>query len=305
MKKCLHIGLSATPGTNNGLQKALRKVCDYREIHTSDPNLNARIFEECQAFRPDIVFMQIQTPNIVKPITMERIRPFVGKIINFTGDVREPVPDWYIDLGKHIDLTLFVSGDNVLEAKSRGINADWIQIGFDPEIFNDQVVPEQTADIVFMANNYSQFPLSAYRYEIAHALHKEFGSRFQLFGSGWDIPAQDCNESQERQAAILRGCKIAISCSNFDHSKYVSDRVLRIMGAGAFCLSHEFKDREELYDRHNNMTFFNSINEMVKLCHAYLYRDDLRNRLARNGYELTHKLYTWEAMINNILELCK
>lgn len=304
--KTLHIGLSATPNTNNGLQKAWKKVGEYREIHTSHPHLNSQIIADCKDFKPDIVFMQLQAPNIVHTATIRAIRHNVGKIVNFTGDVRDPLPSWYIDMGKEIDHSLFVSGNDVKTAQSMGINASWMQIGFDPEIFNDQVIPAtDVPEIVFMANNYHHFPLSAYRSEIAHALHKEFGNRFGLYGNGWKIPAKDCNDSQELQASILRGCKIAISCSNFNHSKYVSDRVLRIMGSGAFCLSHEFEGRGEVYDLGQEMVPFGSITEMIQLCRQFLEDNWTREYIAKNGYELTHHLYTWDCMINNIIELCK
>lgn len=301
--KIYHIGLCATPGTNNGLQRAFRKVSEYKEIFTGHPDLNNQIVKDVLEFKPDLVFMQIQTPNIVRLETIWAIKPHCGKIVNFTGDVRSPLPTWYIEMGKQIDLTLFVSHTDVDIALARGINADWIQIGFDETIFNNKVVPGKVADIIFMANNYNHFPLSSYRSNIAKALHKEFKDRFQLYGNGWTIPALDCNSSMEQQASILRGCKIAINCSNFNHSMYASDRLLRIMGAGAFCLSHNFEESFNLYNDGEHFALFDSIPEMIDMCYAYLDNEEERNRIASNGYKLTHKLYTWDSMINNLLKL--
>lgn len=303
--KIYHIGLCATPGTNNGLQRAFRNVSEYKEIHTGHGNLNAQIIKDCQSFRPDIVFMQVQTPNIIYAETMRSIRPFCGKIVNFTGDVRDPLPQWYLEIGKEIDLTLFVSYTDVDIALANGIKAEWMQIGFDDRIFNDSVVLKKTADIIFNANNYDHFPLSSYRKQIAYELKSEFGDRFQLYGSGWNIPALNSNGSMEDQASILRGCKIAISCSNFNHSQYVSDRVLRIMGAGVLCLSHRFKDYEKLYKDKETIAIFDSISDMIEKCYCYIEHDHERNLIARNGYLLTHKLYTWDSMINNLLKLCE
>jgi hypothetical protein len=303
--KIYHIGLCATPGTDNGLQRAFRKVSNYKEIHSSHHDLNNQIVKDIFTFKPDIVFIQIQASGIIKPETIKAIRPYCGKIVNFTGDVRSPLPSWYLEIGKLIDLTLFVSMEDVRIARSKGVKAEWIQIGFDELIFNDKVTPCKTADIVFTANNYGQFPLSKYRSEIAHALYKEFKDSFQLYGNGWMIKAEDSNYSMQRQAEIFRGCKIAISCSHFDHSMYVSDRALRIMGSGAFCLSHNFEDSEKLYNDGENIALFDSIPEMLELCHFYLQNDEERNRIAKNGYDLTHKLYTWDSMIKNIIRLCE
>lgn len=303
--KIYHIGLCANPGTNNGLQRAFRKVSEYKEIHTGHSNLNAQIIKDCEAFRPDIVFMQVQTPNIIHVETMRSIRPFCGKIVNFTGDVREPFPKWYIEIGKEIDLSLFVSMKDVGIAKVSGIEADWLQLGFDEEIYNDTAKPSVSAEIVFTANNYDHFALSKERSQVAHALKKEFGNRFQLYGSGWTIPSLDSNHSMQVQASVYRGCKIAINYSNYNHSMYVSDRCLKIMGAGAFCLSHDFKDHENLYENKKNIAIFNSIPDMIEQCYYYLENDQERNLIARNGYELTHKLYTWDSMIKNLIRLCE
>lgn len=301
--KIYHIGLCATPGTNNGLQRAFRNVSEYKEIFTGHPDFNNQIVRDVLSFKPDLVFMQIQTPNIIRLETIVAIKPHCGKIINFTGDVREPLPNWYIEVGKLIDLTLFVSQTDVAVSKSMGIKADWLQLGFDETIYNDNVKPVKSAEIVFTANNYDHFPLSKFRSDVAKALHYEFKERFQLYGSGWTIPSLDSNASMEKQASIFRGCKIAINCSNYNHSMYVSDRALKIMGAGAFCLSHTFQDSDNLYKDGEHFAVFDSIPEMIELCYAYLDDDQERNRIAKNGYDLTHKLYTWDCMINNLLKL--
>jgi spore maturation protein CgeB len=303
--KIYHIGLCATPGTNNGLQRAFKKVAEYKEIYTGHLDLNNQIVKDVSMFKPDLVFMQIQTPNIIHRETIWKMKPHCGKIVNFTGDVREPFPNWYIEIGKEIDLSLFVSHADVDIALARGIKADWIQIGFDETIYNDKIIPAKSAEIVFTANNYDHFPLSKYRSDLAKALSKEFKERFQLYGSGWTIPSLDSNASMEKQASVFRGCKIAINCSNYNHSMYVSDRMLKLMGAGAFCLSHNFEEFDSLYQDGEHFAVFDSIPEAVEMCYSFLDSDSERNRIAKNGYDLTHKLYTWDCMINNLLRLCE
>lgn len=302
--KTYHIGLCATPGTNNGLQRAFKSHAEYKEIHTSHKDLNNQVIKDCESFRPDIVFMQIQTPGIIHKETIRAIRNSCGKIVNFTGDVRDPLPSWYIEIGKEIDKTLFVSQTDVDIASARGIKAEWMQIGFDETIFKKTLI-EPSTDIIFSANNYSQFPLSKYRKSIAHALSDSFGNKFQLYGNGWDIPAIDTNASQQVQAAILRCAKIAVSCSNFDHEKYISDRTLRIMGAGTFCLHHYFKGCEDLYTDREHLVYFRSIPEMIDIAKYYLEHEEERERIARNGYELTHKIYTWDSFVKNVITLCE
>lgn len=297
--------MCATAGTNNGLQRAMRNASYYKEIFSGHPNLNDQIVRDCEEFEPDIIFIQIQTPGILNISTVKRIRHLCKKIVNFTGDVRSPLPEWYIELGREIDLTLFVSMEDVETARSKGIKADWLQLGFDDQIYNCEVSAKSSAEIIFTANNYDHFLLSKNRLEVANALQEEFKERFQLYGSGWKIPAINSNNSMEDQAAIYRGCKIAINYSNFNQSMYTSDRMLRIMGSGAFCLSHEFKDYEKVYTDKENIVVFKSIQDMIEKCYYYLENEKERNRIALKGYYLTHKLYTWDLMINNLIKLCE
>jgi spore maturation protein CgeB len=293
--KIYYIGLNA--GNGDGLERAFNKVSNCRWINTNDRNLNNRVIEECKEFKPDLVFIQVQSPGILNNSTLQNIRPFCGKIINFTGDVRDPLPNWYIETGKLIDLTLFVSMTDVRKSQDQ-INCDWIQIGFDDTIFNKHTEHVKSADIVFMANNYGSFPVSNYRKEIVSTLSNEFKGRFEVFGTGWNR-ANNINDSLLKQASVYRGCKIAINCSHYNHSMYSSDRILRIMGSGAFCLSHEFRDYDKLYADH--LAIFKNINDLVEKCHYYLENEEDRKRIANNGYEFTHTLYTWDRFVQNLI----
>jgi spore maturation protein CgeB len=109
----------------------------------------------------------------------------------------------------------------------------------------------------------------------------------------------------EEQSSNLRGCKIAISHSNFNHSKYISDRLLRIMGAGAFCLSHRFDDYQELYTEGKDIVTYSNTADMIDKCKYYLANEAERNKIASNGYDLTHKLYTWDSFVTNLIKICE
>jgi hypothetical protein len=293
--KIYHIGLNA--GNNDGLEKAFKKVSDYEFINTRDPHLNEKVINTCKEFMPDLVFIQVQQANVLHIETLRSIRPYCGKIINFTGDVRGPLPAWYIETGKHIDLTLFVSMEDVMKSKPY-INSDWIQIGFDDSIFNNKTAPLKSPEIVFLANNYGSFPLSNYRKDIAATLTKEFKNRFEVFGTGWNR-ARDFNSSLLSQAQIYRGSKIAINYSHYNHSMYSSDRILRIMGSGTLCLTHDFKGCDSLYG--DQLVKFSNLNDLVEKCHYYLNNENERKHIADKGYEFTHTLFTWDKFVKNLI----
>jgi spore maturation protein CgeB len=293
--KIYHIGLNA--GNGDGLERAFKKVANYKWINTKDKQLNQKVVLDCKEFKPDLVFIQVQSPGIINNPTLEALRPYCGKIINFTGDVRDPLPDWYLETGKNVDLTLFVSMNDVRKARPY-INCNWIQIGFDDQIFNRNIPPIPAPEIVFLANNYGSFPLSNNRKDLVKSLSNEFKNKFEVFGSGWS-KARNLNSSLLDQASIYRGCKIAINYSHYNHSMYSSDRILRIMGSGAFCLSHEFTDHDILYGDH--IETFKDNRDLIEKCKYFLRNEEERNNISNKGYEFTHSLFTWDKFVQNLI----
>lgn len=187
--KLLHIGLYRT-GERGAMQEAFNEHYQYAEINTSTPNFNEEVKNMVDKFCPDIVFMQIQSEGIIDVDTVKYIKKKDVFVANWTGDVRTPVPDWYIDLAPHIDVTLFTNIADVKDLKGRGLRADYLQIGFDPNIYCPEAITEPiltTPPIVLCANNYdNHFPLSKYRKDIVAALKKEFKDKFAIYGNGWE-----------------------------------------------------------------------------------------------------------------------
>ena len=139
------------------------------------------------------------------------------------------------------------------------------------------------------------FPLSNYRKEIVEALKKEFKGKLGIYGNGWDDSDGSFNYSQPVEAAVYRGATIVINCSHFDYERYFSDRMLRIMGSGAFCLSHNYKGISEDYTIGQDVATFDNIEELINKCHYYLKPENNqeRNTIAANGCHAVHNKFTF------------
>jgi ornithine carbamoyltransferase len=72
------------------------------------------IIENCYFLKADVLFMQLQTPTVVDPSTLKEVRDMGVMVINWTGDVRDPIPQHYIDLAPHVDITAFTNHPDVL-----------------------------------------------------------------------------------------------------------------------------------------------------------------------------------------------
>lgn len=306
--KLLHIGLYRT-GEWGAMQEAFNEHYQYAEINTSTPNFNEEVKNMVDKFCPDIVFMQIQSEGIIDVDTVKYIKKKDVFVANWTGDVRTPVPDWYIDLAPHIDVTLFTNIADVKDLKGRGLRADYLQIGFDPNIYCPEAITEPiltTPPIVLCANNYdNHFPLSKYRKDIVAALKKEFKDKFAIYGNGWEKNNGSFNYSQVVEAAVYRGATIAINCSHFDYERYFSDRMLRVMGSGAFCLSHNYSGIGEDWKVGEDLVTFNNIEELITKCHYYLKPENNaeRNSIAASGCHAAHNKFTFSHMVRNFKQL--
>jgi spore maturation protein CgeB len=302
--KILHIGLSATGTPINGLQKALMKLGDYEEINTVTPNINQVIIQKSNYFKPDLVWIQIQTAGFIHNETADYLRKNGAFVINWSGDCRSPIPSWYLDFGRHINLTTFSNINDVETLNNENINADFLQIGYDPEIYTPigSKIPMQ--EIVFLGNNLvNEFPLSQFRAEMVLFLQNKYGNNFGVYGNGWRIGNGSYMNSQLGEASLYRSTKIAINCSHFDYKRYTSDRLFRILGSGTFCLSKWYPEIEKDFIDGENLVIWKDLNDLEEKIDFYLKNDIERNKIANNGHKLAINNYTFDHMGQNIKKL--
>ena len=240
-RRLFHIAL----GTHNeGLWESFDKEfkCLHFDWTAHRKNINAlnrKIVQLFNEFEPHYVFMQVQCGGI---ITMNTVKHMVKDsiIVNWTGDVRYPVPEWYLNIGEEIDSTLFTNTTDVNTLNRMGIPSDFLQVGFDRNVYKPTGKNMNSPPIVFLASNYEQhhsFPLTGFRQQVVMRLQQEFGQAFGVYGHGWSRYSPSTKFlNQEDEAAVYRNCKVAINISHFNYGRYSSDRMLRIMGSGAFCL---------------------------------------------------------------------
>ena len=287
-KRLLHISL----GTHNTEmwqsfeRHFVTQHYDWTPKQTNIESLNSDIIFLVDTFKPEIVFMQLQGGGIVLPRTINYINKNAVSVL-WNGDVRTPIPRWELDLGGIVDITLHTNMHYVNELQKLGVNAQYLQVGYDENIFNPNGGKSQSPEIIFLGSNYihtSNFPLSNLRVNLVRRLKQTYENNFMAYGNSWQQ-----EQGVERflnlheEAAAYRSCKIAINLSHFDYGRYSSDRMLRLMGSGAFCLSHNFKDIQKDFEIGKHIDVWNNIEELVGKINSYLNEEDKRNEIAKNG----------------------
>lgn len=302
--RILCASLMSGEGVVNGFTEKMKEVFSegYYPLNPSHPNFNEELIRITLKEKPEIVFLQLQAPGI---ITVETAREIAKHsfVINWSGDCRiESPPQWYLDIGKEIQLSLFSNMRDVLGCREQGITSDWLECGFDPEKFCKWENPPQTREIVAHFNDYGAgaFPLSQYRIDIVNALSKEFGDRFGVYGN-FPGAVGNFNSDQVAESKNYAGAKIAINCSHFEIEKYSSDRLSRIMGTGgALCLTHHFKGLDTMYDPYIHLIPFTNIEDLIKKCYFYLSHEDKRLEKVAAGQQHVLNNYSFEQMCLNI-----
>lgn len=306
--RILHAGCTATGEPLNGFQKALIKVCsNYREIHIASSSKDTELIRVNNEIKPQIIFFQYQTANVILPSTFIQLKSDNPDawIVNYTGDVRYPLPQHYIDTGKVIDCTLFCNYTDVWEARRLGITAEFLQYGIDPEIYFPAQAKRTAPEIVFCGNNYvNQFHLSVQRAQMVRFLKKEYGNRFGVYGTNWGSEQTgNLMGDQHGEADIYRACKIAINFSHFDYERYSSDRMFRLMASGALCMTHRYAGLHLDFESGENVVAWDSFEHLKSQIDFYLENENERRRIAENGCNLVHRTHTFDAMIANLLKL--
>jgi hypothetical protein len=98
--RIFHLGLMVAPPPNDSARKAFMANCtDYIELSTGAKDVNQEAVRIAREFRPDIIFMQIQSANIIHIETVKAMRETGAWICNWNGDIRDETPGWMITDG--------------------------------------------------------------------------------------------------------------------------------------------------------------------------------------------------------------
>jgi spore maturation protein CgeB len=298
--RIFHLGLCVGPPPFDSMRKAfLANSTEYIELSTGEKDVNQKAIAMARAFKPDIVFMQIQAPNIIYIDTVVQLKKTGAFVVNWNGDIRATTPQWMIEMSNHVDKTLFSNYRDVFNVENGG----YLEIGYDPEIYKPEGEALKLKEIGFFGNNYgsAMFPLSRMRIEMNNLLSRHFNGRYGVYGNNWHNGSGNFNHSQAEEAKAYRGIKIGINLSHFDEPKYTSDRIYRIMGSGCFCLAKQYAEMPFIDGEH--LRVWKTFPELIGLINYYLENENERKQIAKQGNDFVKENYTFDNMVYNLIKI--
>ncbi len=297
--KLFHLGLCVAEHPHDGLRRGLMQNCsEYYELNCGVSNVNERAQAICGDFRPDLVFMQVQAPGIISSETVRLMRATGAFVMNWTGDVRNDVPAWMAELNKDVSVTCF---SNMRDVRALP-GSEYLEIGYDPEIFRPDGHQISVRPAVFFGNHYGdQFPMGRFRAEMVNYLKARFD--FGVYGN-FPGAAGNFNHSQLDEAAAYRNAKVAVNCSHYEIEKYSSDRLLRILGTGgALCLAKEYPGMP--FDNGEQLVIWRTLDQLGQLVQYYTdpRHDEERREIVARGQQYALEHFSYKAMGRNIVDI--
>ena len=255
------------------------------------------------AFKPEYIFIQ---SGAILPDQVEYIKEYTGaKLIQWTGDARSEAMENVTQYKGVVDLTLLAVGIGQKEMyeKALGSPVGYMQQGVFESFFKEPKELE-SGRIVFIGNNYDHFEGAVERSELCKMLSSKFRiDEFEVIGNGFNNSSWNNVRSipYDESAQIYNDAYISISHACFnDIEGYYSNRTLDIMASGGCCFMRYVPNLEQFFENGKHCVFYYDNEDCKTKIEYFLKRPDLRNEIARNGYELAKQKHTFKQRAKEI-----
>jgi hypothetical protein len=273
----------------------------YERFNLGTGGMRYKLLNLAKETNPDVIFLHVQNSEALDLPTIIELQQ-IGKVIQYTFDVRTPErTEWMYNYARYIHYSFFACQEDVKECMNRGTtNVGFLASSADYNLYKKYSIPQNQPEIVFIGNNYVtsnlEFDCAEERQQMIEFLEKEYPTKFRAYGLG----QKHRMVNPQEEAMLYNTCKIAISQNNFDRTWYTSDRLWRIMGSGALCLSKHFYGIEKTFKKEIDLDWWKSLDELKQLIDFYLSDDAERNTIADCGYEYVRKYETWTKRIETV-----
>jgi spore maturation protein CgeB len=276
--------------------------------------MNDTLYEMVKSEKPDLTIFSLFKYEIDEN-TINKIKSFTKTHCYFYDD------PWRQSFAKHWIkyFDYFSTPDYYMfkQYKSEGLEQSiFSPFGFNASIYVKKDLP-LNYDITFVGG------YSAYRKWIFHLLEKE-GIKVNIFGRGWQ--GNKSWVSTEEMVNIFNQSKINLNLSNatsYDinfllysmksplalkniirtkkNKEQVKGRHYEINGCGGFQLSYFVPGLNEAYEIDKEIAAYDNIYNLPEAIKFYLKHDELRCKIAQQGYERSLREHTSQ---NYISKLC-
>lgn len=102
---------------------------------------------------------------------------------------------------------------------------------------------------------------------------------------------------------VFKNSKINLNITSKSIPSGIPLRVIDIMGCGGFLLTNYQHEIAEFFVPDNEVVFYSSIDEAVEKTKFYLAHDDIRQKIAQNGFNKIDSHFTYEVQLKKIFTI--
>lgn len=255
--------------------------------------LNKKIFSDISACKPDIIW--IDKGLYIYPRTLTRLRKLIPKIrlIHYSPDdmlnPQNQTP-FYLESIPLYDLHVTTKSYNVDELYELGAKKVlFVNNAYAPEVHKPYELTEQekkkySADVSFIGAPEKERADSIL--EIANA-----GIKIVIWGNDWtkfisphpNIIIKHGWFADEEYSKIICATKINLAFLRKVNRDLQTTRTMEIPACGGFMLAERTDEHLKLFKEDEEAVFFNSNEELGNKIRYYLYYEDERKLIAKNG----------------------
>ena len=308
---------------SQSLLKAYKKLekninsYDYRKdtLKYGQTIMNKIFIDLCFQFKPDLIHLG-KCESILET-SIKKIKQELNHciIFHYYGDLRLEMRSHVLELGKYVDLTLFVHKDQKLISQytKEGLDLKKIKFwwpGVNTEIFKPSKLHQNKIyDVVFIGNNADFLPGHIKRRELIKKIASN-GIEIHIFGKNWEIFKDFHNIFLHDQvyehdfAKVCSQAKITIEQNTVDDVYFYNSwrRPFSCMSSGAFHLTSYFPGLDEVFINNNHLVWYDSFDDAIKKIQYYLNNDVEREKIALQGMREVKKNHTWDKRVKKIME---
>lgn len=258
-------------------------------------------------FSPDIIFVH---SGALVPELLTELKDMTGAtVIQWTGDCRSELLQPVMSYKGICDITALACGigQKDMYEDAMGHKVYYLQHAVEPYQFlsvrENLTKPEK---VVFIGNNYDQFPGAVERTQLCKALSIVFSANFEVIGNGF--ASHEFKNSRaikyDQTPEIYSNSYIGISANIYnDIEGYWSNRPLDIMAAGSCCLMRYTPRMEKWFTDMQDCVFFSSNTEAISKIQMLLDNPELRNKIALTGQKKVKMFHSYDSRVLELMEI--
>jgi len=285
---------------NSLLIDKLRSLPHFYKFIGQPDWLQQIALEQIKKYKPDILYMQNLV--ILNPETLKKAKQYCKLLV---GQIASPLPDdKYLS---RFDLILTSFPHFVPLLRKKGINSEYLKIGFDPRVLKKIGRQKKLYNVTFVGGF---TPKHAKATKVLESAAQKI--KIDVWGRGTEFLSLDSplrknyhGEAWGHQMyKILAQSKITLNRHIETAGIYANNmRLYEATGMGVMLITDYKKNIGDIFKVGDEVETYKDANELVEKIKYYLKNDSLRKKIAKGGQRKTLNSHTYYLRMKELVEI--